>query len=1064
MKNNSARSRLPAKFVGPDVGQAVNRQRLFELIESQNAACLWVHGPPGSGKTTLVASYLLARKLRPIWYQLDTDDREPSTFFYFLATAINASIPSRHKLPVAEAETRANWIGFARRFFRAMLAGLAENDVLVFENVHEVGGALDEVFALLVVEAACGQRVIFTSHYPPAPAFVDVIAKRQLAELNADALKFDLSETGTLVDAMNGSHNAKADVQRLQALTEGWAAGIVLLSSQPLAELKLDGGKPVSRSRLFEYFSRMVIEKMPAESRAVVEACAFLPDFNAELAIAVSGDPQAEKILESLHRSGLFVEMRVVGKSPVFQFHALLAEVLRDRVGASGRASRQLAMSQAGRALAAFGRIEASIPLLIEGGDVASATTQLLMMAETNIAEDRLEQLAHWITQITADERRCSPWLDYWLGLSLAPSDEAAAREVLKGAYLRFEQTQDKLGCVLCAAAMLTSIESGWQRYEGFEYWSGVLHLYWSQDLVFPTAEGELRAFTAYVGLLSSEAGAKRSSTSATDLSERALTLIRRVHDTNAQLTAALVMIEWFMNLAKQESAVYFENFVNRELNLPRASPSRRASWHWMLSMVNANAAHVLQKPLLLLSAKKHRLAAEAIVKTYGLNDVKISIAHAEADRLIWARDTVGAAAVLDSVEPQIQSGRVRQMVWHLNRRTQVALQSDAPNEAWNLINRVLQLTVEAQFPAALSCGYYAVASNALLFLQRYDEALVQLERALDKAPEGARQLFEITVMFVPVIRMTDGNSVWNPQPVSAFFRALREKRRISWGRFMDPLLARVCAAALADGIETEFVRELVLHRKFLPPANATAEWPWPLKIEALGGFKVSIADQQLVFDGKSQKKPLEMLQLIVTLQDAFTGVGPKVQQIMDELWPSLEAKDPQGSFDTTLHRLRKLINVEGAIVLADGRLSLNRALVWCDVAAFEMLAKATSADDDARALKQYTGALLDSTVYSWSAAPRERLAAVYTGLVERCASRWEDSGDYKAAIGLYERALQQDNLIEPFYRGLMRCHHARGENTEALRMYRRCRELLSIVLSTLPSPETEALRVKLAA
>jgi DNA-binding SARP family transcriptional activator len=73
-----------------------------------------------------------------------------------------------------------------------------------------------------------------------------------------------------------------------------------------------------------------------------------------------------------------------------------------------------------------------------------------------------------------------------------------------------------------------------------------------------------------------------------------------------------------------------------------------------------------------------------------------------------------------------------------------------------------------------------------------------------------------------------------------------------------------------------------------------------------------------------------------------------------------------------------------------------------------------------------------------------------------------EDGGDYKAAIALYESALQQDNLIEPFYRGLMRCHHALGETTEALRMYRRCRELFSIVLSTAPAPETELLRAKL--
>lgn len=285
----------------------------------------------------------------------------------------------------------------------------------------------------------------------------------------------------------------------------------------------------------------------------------------------------------------------------------------------------------------------------------------------------------------------------------------------------------------------------------------------------------------------------------------------------------------------------------------------------------------------------------------------------------------------------------------------------------------------------------------------------------------------------------------------------------LEYGRVEDRLVAQLCVVALSHDIENEFVHRLILHRKFLPPVNASSTWPWPLKIEALGGFRVSISGEPLVFERKGQKKPLEMLQLVVTLQDAASGTGPKVQQVMDELWPSLEAKDPQASLDTNLHRLRKLIGVEGAITLADGRLSLNRELVWCDVPVFRMLSRTGSVEDAVRALTYYTGPLFDSTVYSWSAAQRERLATAYAGLVERCASRLADGGDYKQAIELYERALQQDNLIESFYRGLMRCHHALGDSTEALRMYRRCRDLLSIVLSTTPTAETEALKAKLA-
>jgi len=43
-----------------------------------------------------------------------------------------------------------------------------------------------------------------------------------------------------------------------------------------------------------------------------------------------------------------------------------------------------------------------------------------------------------------------------------------------------------------------------------------------------------------------------------------------------------------------------------------------------------------------------------------------------------------------------------------------------------------------------------------------------------------------------------------------------------------------------------------------------------------------------------------------------------------------------------------------------------------------------------------------------------------------------------------------------------MRCYIARQEPAEALRAYRRCRELLSIVLGLKPSPETESLRERI--
>jgi DNA-binding SARP family transcriptional activator len=69
-----------------------------------------------------------------------------------------------------------------------------------------------------------------------------------------------------------------------------------------------------------------------------------------------------------------------------------------------------------------------------------------------------------------------------------------------------------------------------------------------------------------------------------------------------------------------------------------------------------------------------------------------------------------------------------------------------------------------------------------------------------------------------------------------------------------------------------------------------------------------------------------------------------------------------------------------------------------------------------------------------------------------------EHAGDFASAADVYRRALEVDNLAESLYRGLMRALAATGDRAEAMNAFRRCRELLSIVLSVKPSAETEQL------
>src|SRR5262245_14282169 len=102
------------KTVQPRAHGAFPRTRLFRLLDrSRRTPILWIAAPPGAGKTTLVSSYLDARRLRAAWYQIDEGDADIAAFFFHVGHLTARGRP----LPVLRPE---HWLAlstFARRYF-----------------------------------------------------------------------------------------------------------------------------------------------------------------------------------------------------------------------------------------------------------------------------------------------------------------------------------------------------------------------------------------------------------------------------------------------------------------------------------------------------------------------------------------------------------------------------------------------------------------------------------------------------------------------------------------------------------------------------------------------------------------------------------------------------------------------------------------------------------------------------------------------------------------------------------------------------------------------------------
>src|SRR5689334_17098134 len=237
-----------------------------------------------------------------------------------------------------------------------------------------------------------------------------------------------------------------------------------------------------------------------------------------------------------------------------------------------------------------------------------------------------------------------------------------------------------------------------------------------------------------------------------------------------------------------------------------------------------------------------------------------------------------------------------------------------------------------------------------------------------------------------------------------------------------------------------------------------------PVRIRTLGCFEVCLDGVMLTSGVKPQRRPLDLLKLLVLAGTEPVGAG----EIADKLWPDSDGDAARNCLQVAVHRLRKLLGHDEAVLVHDRKLRLARALCWVDLWAFERevtylsglsVGSAQFASRAAAALQLYRGHLFaHETDQAWMLAPREHMRRTWLDLVRNLGRHYEMTGAWDAALRVYFRAVELDPLAEEMYRRMMLCQHTMGLSNEAVQTYHNCRRQLAAALSATPSAETERL------
>lgn len=452
---------LATKLAPPLRRGLMHRRRLVQVLDgaARHRLTLLV-APAGWGKTSLLADWhTTGRRQRIGWLALDPEDSDPVRFWNYLISAVRAVLPGVGERALATLSIRG------RALYDAALPALINDLATLDEDVHLV---LDDyhvltdpelhrsVAYLLAHQPPRLHLMIATRSDPPLP-FARLRAHGEILEIRAKDLAFTDTEATTMLNGALALGLDVADVKRLSARTEGWAAGLYLaglsLREHPDRAAFVAEFHGTDRFVL-DFLGSEVLASQPADLRTFLLETSILPRLSASLCQAVTGRADSAVALERIERSNLFL-VPLDSERHWFRYHRLFGELLRHELGVAEPQRVPELHRRAAAWFRAAGQVSEAIDHAAAAGDVDGAAELVAGHWNTWFNAGRLATVEGWLDRLPpgaqlADPRLCvaQAWLlldtgrldavDRWLaGAEAAAADPADAVTLREIAVLR---------------------------------------------------------------------------------------------------------------------------------------------------------------------------------------------------------------------------------------------------------------------------------------------------------------------------------------------------------------------------------------------------------------------------------------------------------------------------------------------------------------------------------------------------------------------------------------------------------------------------------------------------
>ncbi len=1062
-----------AKLSPPRLSGILRRETRYACIDMAcKGGALWVQGPPGAGKTMLLGGYCQERGRPVLWYRLDDGDEDPAAFFHYLSRAAGyCGHDGADDLPRLCGECSEAIRPFARHYFRELFAGLPPDAILVFDDCHVLDddAAIFPLLSAAIDELPAGQGICFIGRNRPPAVFSAPLLAEHLHSLHWHDLRLDGEEMKRLCRLrLGGAEPAAEEIEAICTASQGWVAGLVLMLEQYRR-----GGycptdpphPPQTHVELFNYFAAEVFGRLPIAEQGFLMRTALFPAFTAEMADRLTRHGQAEAVLEGLTANNFFTTRRV-REVTEYEYHPLFRSFLLTRLERTLAPEalqrlRERAADVLGRqrywhdAAALYGQAgawesladlcEARAPHLLDIGGNRALIREL-----QRVPESVLEQ---------------KPWLLLYYGAAACHADIVLAREKYILAHERFRASGEVDGAALAWCGIVETYIYQWGDFSALDHW-----LETSADLIAPATFDTLPPTTRArlcVAMFTALMYRQPWHESLPLWARRIEDIVENGEDTRLSMKTGIHLLMyhawWSGDLPRARRLV---DRLERRAAKSALDPLTRIVWH-AIEAAYAWMAGEQDRALASMQAGREIATANQLHHFDFMLSAQGAWAH------ITREAQAEAQTLLDAMQNMMRPGRTLDVCHYHYLRSMLLYQQHDGATMLEYAVRARDLAREAGCPWAEGIMETAVG-RAWHLLGDTARARKHLHRSLTMARHHRSGITERGALLgLAELELDRGDRVAGLACLQRAFRWCGRHGATVWSAWRNDTVAWLCGIALEEGIEPAFAHRLIRERGLAAPDafRMLPDWPWPVRIHTFGRFAIVIDGKTLSIRGKAQGKPLELLKLLI----ALGGRGITQGILADLLWPDAEGDAARRTFDSTLHRLRKLLGVGDLLLLQDGRLTLDTRKCWVDAWSFDirtrrLCERLRGGRTDAATLKTgldllalYQGRFLQGEELPGIEERAERYGERYLHLALAVGDGLEAHDRAEEALEVYRQAQEYLPLEDRLYLARIRLLVVLERQAEALRVYRQCERRLGETAGLRPSPSLVAMVESLA-